>query len=81
MTYHVAAGDSVVAGQTLAVIDSPELKSELAQQQAELNRLETQLQRQIIHAKKQDLVQENYLGEAEVALNAVSEKCSDQKMA
>ena len=70
VTYHVAAGDSVVAGQTLAVIDSPELKSELAQQQAELNRLETQLQRQIIHAKKQDLVQENYLGEAEVALNA-----------
>ncbi|WP_440056270.1 efflux RND transporter periplasmic adaptor subunit (plasmid) [Pseudoalteromonas sp. T1lg65] len=70
VTYLVDAGDSVVEGQTLALIDSPELKSEYAQQQADLNRLETQLQREIIQAKKQDLNQENYLGQAEVALNA-----------
>ncbi|NKC21073.1 MULTISPECIES: efflux RND transporter periplasmic adaptor subunit [Pseudoalteromonas] len=70
VTYLVESGDSVVEGQALAVLDSPELKSEFAQHQAELSRLETELQRQIIQAKKQDLAQENYLGKATVVLNA-----------
>ncbi|MEJ6472808.1 efflux RND transporter periplasmic adaptor subunit [Pseudoalteromonas piscicida] len=70
VTYLVESGDSVVEGQTLAMIDSPELKSEFAQHQAELNRLDTELQRQIIQAKKQDLAQENYIGKATVVLNA-----------
>lgn len=70
VTYLVESGDSVIEGQTLAVIDSPELKSEFAQHQAELNRLDTELQRQIIQAKKQELAQENYLGKATVVLNA-----------
>lgn len=70
VTYLVESGDSVVEGQVLAVLDSPELKSEFAQHQAQLNKLETELQRQIIQAKKQDLAQENYLGKATVVLNA-----------
>ncbi|PAY00398.1 efflux transporter periplasmic adaptor subunit [Pseudoalteromonas sp. HM-SA03] len=70
VTYLVESGDSVIEGQVLAVIDSPELKSEFAQHQAKLNQLDTELQRQIIQAKKQDLAQENYLGKATVVLNA-----------
>ncbi|MCF2910685.1 efflux RND transporter periplasmic adaptor subunit [Pseudoalteromonas sp. DL2-H2.2] len=70
VTYLVTAGDSVEINQPLAQIDSPELKSLLAQEQAELTRLKTQLEREKIQAKKQDLAQENYLGQAIVALNA-----------
>ncbi|QTL37674.1 MULTISPECIES: efflux RND transporter periplasmic adaptor subunit [Pseudoalteromonas] len=70
VTYQVTAGDSVEINQPLAQIDSPELKSLLAQEQAELTRLKTQLEREKIQAKKQDLAQENYLGQAIVALNA-----------
>ncbi|TMP37272.1 efflux RND transporter periplasmic adaptor subunit [Pseudoalteromonas rubra] len=70
VTYLVTAGDSVEINQPLAQIDSPELKSLLAQEQAELTRLGTQLEREKIQAKKQDLAQENYLGKAMVALNA-----------
>ncbi|MCG7561129.1 HlyD family efflux transporter periplasmic adaptor subunit [Pseudoalteromonas sp. McH1-42] len=70
VTYLVTAGDSVEMSQPLAQIDSPELKSLLAQELAELTRLSTQLEREKIQAKKQDLAQENYLGKAIVALNA-----------
>ncbi|MCG7537244.1 HlyD family efflux transporter periplasmic adaptor subunit [Pseudoalteromonas sp. OOF1S-7] len=70
VTYLVTAGDSVAINQPLAQIDSPELKSLLAQELAELTRLGTQLEREKIQAKKQDLAQENYLGKAIVALNA-----------
>ncbi|KAF7781365.1 HlyD family secretion protein [Pseudoalteromonas rubra] len=70
VTYLVTAGDSVEMSQPLAQIDSPELKSLLAQEHAELTRLSTQLEREKIQAKKQDLAQENYLGKAIVALNA-----------
>ncbi|KZN44465.1 efflux RND transporter periplasmic adaptor subunit [Pseudoalteromonas luteoviolacea] len=70
VTYLVTPGDTVALGEALAVIDSPELTSLLAQEKSELTRLKTQLEREKIQVKKQDLEQENYIGKAQVALNA-----------
>ncbi|MBQ4811608.1 efflux RND transporter periplasmic adaptor subunit [Pseudoalteromonas luteoviolacea] len=70
VTYHVTPGDTVKAGEQLATIDSPELTSLFAQERAELTRLKTQLEREKIQGKKQNLEQENYIGKAQVALNA-----------
>ncbi|MBQ4837942.1 MULTISPECIES: efflux RND transporter periplasmic adaptor subunit [Pseudoalteromonas] len=70
VTYLVTPGDTVELGESLALIDSPELTSLLAQEQSELTRLKTQLEREKIQVKKQDLEQENYIGKAQVALNA-----------
>ncbi|AOT10997.1 efflux RND transporter periplasmic adaptor subunit [Pseudoalteromonas luteoviolacea] len=70
VTYLVTPGDTVTVGESLASIDSPELTSLLAQEKSELTRLQTQLDREKIQVKKQDLEQENYLGKALVALNA-----------
>ncbi|TMO63046.1 efflux RND transporter periplasmic adaptor subunit [Pseudoalteromonas aurantia] len=70
VTYLVEAGDSVVTQQTIAIIDSPELKSEYNQQIANLTRLKNQLEREKIQVKKSNLEQENQIGQAQVALNA-----------
>ncbi|MBQ4846017.1 HlyD family efflux transporter periplasmic adaptor subunit [Pseudoalteromonas sp. MMG005] len=70
VTYLVEAGDSVMSQQTVAIIDSPELKSEYNQQQANLIRLKNQLEREKIQVKKSNLEQENQIGQALVALNA-----------
>ncbi|WP_462162971.1 efflux RND transporter periplasmic adaptor subunit [Pseudoalteromonas xiamenensis] len=70
VTYLVKAGDTVVIDQPIAIIDSPELTSELTQQQAERDRLFSSLEREKINAKQQALDHENKIGRAEVALNA-----------
>ena len=45
VTLHVVAGDVVKQGQALAEIDSPELRSKLAQEQATLASLEAEASR------------------------------------
>ncbi|BBN83920.1 RND transporter MFP subunit [Pseudoalteromonas sp. A25] len=70
VTYHVEAGDSVAVGQSLATIDSPELKSLYNQEVANLTKLKTHLEREKIQVKKSRLQQDNLIGKAEVALNA-----------
>ncbi|NOU50400.1 HlyD family efflux transporter periplasmic adaptor subunit [Pseudoalteromonas sp. JBTF-M23] len=70
VTYLVEAGDSVEQGQSLAVIDSPELKSLYNQEVANLTKLKTHLEREKIQVKKSNLQQDNLIGKAEVALNA-----------
>jgi HlyD family secretion protein len=70
VTYAVNAGDTVEIGQLLATVDSPELASDLAQQQAERDRLYSALERERITSKQRALDHENKIGRAEVALNA-----------
>lgn len=55
VTLQVKAGDLVQAGDVLATLDSPELTSLLAQEQATLSSLETNLQRRVIEHKQQAL--------------------------
>lgn len=55
ITFEVDAGDQVNKGQTLAVIESPELTNQLKQEQAVQQKLTLDLERQKIQAKKQAL--------------------------
>lgn len=52
VTFKVMAGSGVAPGQVLAIIDSPALKSELAREQASLDGLRVELQRQVIESKQ-----------------------------
>ncbi len=51
VTLHVVAGDKVTAGQVLAEIDSPELRSRLAQEQATLAGLDADVSRAALDAE------------------------------
>lgn len=53
VTLKVHAGDTVKKGQVLAVIDSPELRNKLAQEQSQMDALEVDYQRAKIDARKQ----------------------------
>lgn len=55
ITLMVEAGASVGEGQTLAVVDSPELTNRLQQEQATLDRLSVELDRQRIETKQKAL--------------------------
>ncbi|KUJ83385.1 efflux transporter periplasmic adaptor subunit [Microbulbifer flavimaris] len=68
--FAVKAGDTVQAGQLLAEVDSPELDSELAQQRALLTKLDVELQRQKIQAKRQQLENRQRADLAKVTLIA-----------
>ena len=70
ITYEVDAGDSVLKNQVLAVIDSPELTNQLRQEQSSLQRIQIDLSRQRIQAKKQALENQKSVDIARVALTA-----------
>jgi HlyD family secretion protein len=70
ITFLVDAGDSVLRGQTLATIDSPELSNQLKQEQSSLQRLQFELDRQRIQSKKQVLENQKSSDLAKVALTA-----------
>lgn len=70
ITYAVDAGDSVAKDQILASIDSPELTNELQQEQANLQRLNIELDRKKIDAKQQKLQNQKSVDMAKVALTA-----------
>lgn len=70
ITYAVDAGDSVEKGQILASIESPELTNELQQEQANLQRLNIELDRKKIDAKQQKLQNQKSVDMAKVALTA-----------
>ncbi|MGQ8364354.1 efflux RND transporter periplasmic adaptor subunit [Glaciecola sp. 1036] len=66
----VNAGDSVEYGQVLAVVESPELQNKLEQERSEQQRLEGQLARQELDARRQTLQLTKQLDLAEVDLQA-----------
>ncbi len=55
ITLRVNAGAKVSQGQTLAVLDSPELQNKLEQEQATLDSLKVELERQRIESKQKAL--------------------------
>jgi HlyD family secretion protein len=70
ITFAIDAGDSVIKGQLLASIDSPELTNQLKQEQSSLQSLQMDLDRQRISAKKQALEDLKAVDLAKVALTA-----------
>jgi HlyD family secretion protein len=66
----VKAGDNVSIGQIVAVVESPELKNRLKQEQSELTRLEGEFGRQDLEARRQELQLSKQLDLAEVDLQA-----------
>jgi len=70
ISFEVDAGDTVTQGQTLAVIDSPQLTNELKQEESSQQSLSMELDRQKIQAKKQALTNQKAVDLAKVSLTA-----------
>lgn len=70
ITLQVEAGSEVAQGQVLAIVDSPELQNRLQQEQANLDRLAVELDRQRIEAKQKTLDNRKNIDLAKVALVA-----------
>jgi HlyD family secretion protein len=70
ISFEVDAGDTVVKGQVLATIESPELTNQLKQEQSALQRLQMELDRQKIQSSKQALVNQKAVDLAKVSLTA-----------
>ncbi len=66
----VSAGDQVMTGQIVARVESPELLNTLQQEKSEMNRLEGELARQELDARRQTLQLTKQLDLAEVDLQA-----------
>ncbi|RZF91572.1 HlyD family efflux transporter periplasmic adaptor subunit [Pseudoalteromonas sp. CO302Y] len=66
----VKAGDSVKKDDVIAIVKSPELTNELKQQQSVLARLDGELQRKQLEARRQKLSLTKALDLAQVELNA-----------
>lgn len=70
VTLLVQAGDSVTIGQTVAVIESAEMQSQLEQERASLSSAAVDLDRQRIQAKKLNLKNQQNIDLAQVDLTA-----------
>jgi HlyD family secretion protein len=70
VTTHVRSGDQVEIGDLLAEVESPELLSRHKQEQATLQRLQTELSRQAIETRMQDLAQRKSVGVSDMDLTA-----------
>lgn len=66
VTFQVKEGDVVQAGAPLAVIDSPELQSQLQQERATLSSLATGLARRELENRARDLENQQEIGRAHV---------------
>jgi HlyD family secretion protein len=66
VTLHVVAGDVVKQGQALAEIDSPELRSQLAQEEATLASLEAEASRAALDAQLARSTARKLLDQAEI---------------
>lgn len=66
----VNAGDLVSIGQVVATVDSPELQNQLKQEKSEMERLQGELARQELDARRQTLQLTKLLDLAEVDLQA-----------
>ncbi|MFT6268623.1 MAG: HlyD family secretion protein [Alphaproteobacteria bacterium] len=67
---HVNAGDEVTVGQLVASVDSPELQNQLQQQRSEMERLQGELARAELDARRQTLQLTKLLDLSEVDLQA-----------
>ncbi|WP_100657865.1 efflux RND transporter periplasmic adaptor subunit [Alteromonas flava] len=67
---HVNPGDNVAVNDVVAVVDSPELENQLQQEKSEMQRLQGELARQELDARRQTLELTKRLDLAEVDLQA-----------
>ncbi len=81
ITFEVESGDSVSAGEVLATIDSPEIQSQLLQEQAKLSSLEIELERQRITTRQQQLQNQKAEDSAAIALKAGQREMSRAEQA
>jgi len=81
ITFEVESGDSVSAGEVLATIDSPEIQSQLLQEQAKLSSLEIELERQRITTRQQQLQNQKAEDAAAIALKAGQREMSRAEQA
>lgn len=70
VTLEVTPGDTVGKGQVLAAVESPELRSEFLQEQATLDRLVAELEREKIQARMAQVTGQQTVDLAKVKLNA-----------
>ena len=70
ITFMVESGDSVIAGQELANIDSPEMQNRLLQEQSRLSSLQIDHDRQRITNQQQKLENRKALDSASISLKA-----------
>ena len=70
VTLHIQAGDAVSEGDVLATIDSPNLRNELLQEQATLQSLKNEVERQRIEFKRRQLENQQTIDLAEVKIVA-----------
>ena len=70
VTLNIQAGDTVNAGDVLATIDSPNLTNQLLQEQATLQSLQTEFERQGIEFKRKQLENQQTIDLAEVKITA-----------
>jgi HlyD family secretion protein len=72
VSFTVKAGDSVAQDQVLATVDSPELNTQLKQEQATLDSLSVDVRRQRIEGRKQKLEAQKEVALAQVTLDAAT---------
>ncbi len=70
ITLQVVAGEQVVAGQVLAIVDSPDLTSALQQSESSLEQRKVELERQRIESRQQALEKRKAADLADIALVA-----------
>lgn len=70
VTLQIQAGDTVSEGDVVAVIESPELRNELLQEQASQQSLQTEIERQRIEFKRQQLENQQTIDLANVKIVA-----------
>jgi HlyD family secretion protein len=70
VTLQAQPGDEVSVGQILAVIDSPEVRSLFLQEQSTLDRLQAELEREKIQARKAQFKSQQVIDLADVKLTA-----------
>lgn len=70
VTFRVQAGDTVKQGQVLGVVDSPQLKNELAREQSTAESLDVAVARQSIETRRRLLTNQQTSDTAEVNIRA-----------
>jgi HlyD family secretion protein len=70
VTFQVQAGDTVTQGQVLGVIDSPQLRNELAREQSTAESLDVAVARQSIETRRRLLTNQQTSDTAEVSIRA-----------
>lgn len=81
ITFTAAAGDSVVSGQELARIDSPELENKLLQEESRLSSMRVEFDRQQITTQQQQLINLKAMDDAAIRLNAAQRELTRAEQA